>query len=244
MNDRFDHKGKGIVPISSTGAKNVFKSLAKSLLSGTVSGDLLKYIKGEWVAGKDKVPIPIGTRMVFNMDTAERGYVCWKGGKKVDEAMVSIASGEPQPDRNDLGDLDEEFWETGNNGKQKDPHQFTLRVSMADPKTGKLYSYSATTGGGRDAFAHLLDKYGEHADDHPDDHPVVELGSDSYEHPNRSVGTVLIPMLTLVGWVPKDAKTVAAPAAPKAQQVTDLGEPPPDDPSDPGPDFPDDDPSF
>jgi hypothetical protein len=240
VNDRFDPKGKGIVPISGASSKNVFKSLAKSLLSSAIDGDILKYIRGQWVAGKDKVPIEMGTRMIFNMATAQYGYVRWSGSKKTDERMVCIADGEPHPNRNDLGDLDEDLYELDSNGKRRDPWQFTLRVTMADPATGKLYSYSATSMGGREAFARFMGYYGEHADDHPNEHPLVELGSDSYEHSNRSFGTVYKPQLTLVGWVRKDANTIGAPAAAKSLQQHDLSEPPPNDPDDPGPDFPDD----
>ena len=86
--------------------------------SGTgIVGDLLKFSKGEWLAGQDEQEVPEGAQIVVNMLTVKTGWVRWQDAKPTDEELVTIASGMSPPRRSDLGDNDQDLWEEDKDNK-------------------------------------------------------------------------------------------------------------------------------
>jgi hypothetical protein len=73
-----------------TASDNPFADYADAAMSNTLNGTLLIFAKGDYLAGKEKRPVAIGTRMVVNMDSFSIGPVRWSGGKPVESFMGRV----------------------------------------------------------------------------------------------------------------------------------------------------------
>jgi hypothetical protein len=222
-------------------------------LAQNITGTLLKFSKGDWLAGKENRQITPGTRMVADMDSYSVGWIRWSNGKPTDPRMIRIVDRLKPAQRDDLGDQDCELWETDDKGAPRDPWQFTNNLVMADPETGEVFTFTTSSKGGRRALDKLCQAYGLERVRHRDEWPVVELGIDSYQHPNKAYGRIKEPILKISGWIPKDADSPAAldaststpapapkpaPAMIAAPLSDDMDEPPPYEAGDPGNDGP------
>ncbi len=221
---------------------------------GTIVGELLKFAKGDYLAGQDNREIPIGTRLIANMDTLETGWVCWVDGKPADHRMGLVAEGFAPAWRKDLGDNDKSLWALDDKGNPRDPWQKTEHIVLADPRDGTLYTFVTSSVGGRNALRDLCCDYAHGRRQHPDKHPVIELGVDSYQHTNKQLGRIKTPMFTIAGWCPKDSielqssQAIGHQAATQAQLPQRMAPPReempreemppwPDNSGDPGPGF-------
>jgi hypothetical protein len=110
-------------------------------------------------------------------------------------------------------------WETDEqSGKPRDPWQATNQVLLKD--VGKkrkdsdegLYTFATSSFGGISNLGKLCKAYGGAMRQHPDEYPVVELGVEAYNHPNKQYGRIKNPTFTIVGWEKK--ALFAEPAAP------------------------------
>jgi hypothetical protein len=246
MMTRGDASSAALTPVGS----NPFLDHADAELASSINGKLLLFNKGDWVAGKEKQLIPIGTKLIANMDTYSHGWTKWVNGKPVEYRMGRIVDRFRKPYRSELDSLDKSLWELNDDGDPKDPWQETKTLELADPTTAEVYTYSTGTNGGFKCLALLSREYGRELRKRPNEWPVVALGCDSYMHPMKSYGRVKEPLLTIVGWVSKDAGPASAPAAPAptgpaAPAVTRridnpvAEEPPAYEAGDPGPVFDD-----
>ncbi len=77
-------------------------------------GDLLKCSKGDYYAGQEERPIPLGTRVIANMHELMVGWVKWEDNKPSEQMMGRLIEGHRPAPRKELGDLDKEEWETDN----------------------------------------------------------------------------------------------------------------------------------
>jgi hypothetical protein len=229
---------------SSTSLKPALGGLAgyvAEVSAGEIAGTILKFVKGDFFAGKENVPVPLGTRLVVNLDLLSIGYLCWKGGKVVDARMGFVSQNFRPPPRHQLGDNDSEMWELDDQGVPRDPWQYTVRIQLADPETGEVSTFSASSTGSRGAIDKLCKAYLVAQPRHPAEWPIIVLGVDSYQHSNKAYGRIKFPTFKIVGWLGKDA--VSAEPEPKPTLIGNpLGEedvPPPSGPDDYG--FDDDD---
>jgi hypothetical protein len=233
-----------------TSAEDPFDAYAKAG-GGEIEGTLLKFVKGDYLAGRENREIPTGTRLIANMEKLKTGYVRWDNGKPVDHRMGLVAEGFVPPWRRDLGDNDKNMWAVNDAGIPQDPWQKTEHLVLADPQTGAIYTLVISSGGGRDATRDLCTDYAHGRRQHPDSHPVIELGVDSYQHPNKQVGRVKVPTFRIVGWCRKDltelqpsqaANHLTAETPPQRRVAPPREEAPPwlEHPDDPGRDFNDD----
>ncbi len=184
---------------------------------GAIVGELLKFAKGDYLAGQDSREIPIGTRLIANMDTLETGWVRWMDGRPSEHRMGLVAEHFTPAWRKDL-----------------------------DPSDGKIYTFSTSSVGGRNALRDLCTDYAHGRRQHPNEHPVIELGVDSYQHSNKQLGRIKTPTFVIVGWYPKDSvelqpspATGNAPRPQLAAPAREEAPPWPEHPGDPGPDFSD-----
>lgn len=174
--------------------------------SGRIQGDLLKFSKfGEWLAGKDAVKVPHGTRLVAEMPTLQIGWVRWHEGKPETNQMGFLADGFRPPNRSDLGDTDRAMWSIDENGRPRDPWQFTNSLVLLSPDTQEVYTFQPTSRGGLQAIGELCRAYGKNRKTDPAALPVVALDMSSYKHPNKAYGEIRTPVLRLVDWVQSDA---------------------------------------
>jgi hypothetical protein len=187
----------------SQATQNFFEKYGKAATMHSIVGRLLKFTKfGEFRAGQEEEQIDVGTRMAAHMSSLCVGFQKWADSRPADRVMGPVAQGYVPPKRDELGDTDKSRWDTFDDGRPRDPWQFTNTIVLVDMETGDLFTFSTASRGGLDAIGQLALKYGERLRQHPDDAPVVELGCSSYQHSDRKIGEVRIPVLKLVDWIP------------------------------------------
>lgn len=183
--------------------QNFFQKYGQAAAQNTIIGDLLKFQKfGDYVAGSYDDAIPLGSRMVAYMNSFCVGFTRWEANRPAERIMGPVGEGFVPPKRDELGYLDQSKWEKYDDGRLKDPWQFTNTVVLKPEKGEQLYTFTTSSKGGLGALGELAKTFGNNLRQHPDDFPVVELGRSSYQHPNREYGEIRIPVLKVVGWVP------------------------------------------
>jgi hypothetical protein len=162
-----------------------------------IIGKLLKFNKGEWLAGQDEEEVPTGTEFVAAVHLLQSGWMRWEDSAPVEIIMGLRADGFRPPARETLGFTDKKLWGELN-GQQIDPWRRTDLLLLADPKTREVYTFSPMSDGGLGATKALTKEYGAHMRDAPKDIPVVKLGSTWYKH--AKFGKVYKPVLEVVGY--------------------------------------------
>jgi hypothetical protein len=204
--------------------QNFFEKYGAAASPRRIVGDLLLFNKfGEWVYGRDKTKLPMGTALAACMHTLEVGWVFWEAGHPVDYEMGFLANGFVPKKRNELGDTDQTKWEL-DDGEPKDPWQFSNSLVLVDVKTEALYTFSTSTKGGLGAIGELSENYGKHIRQKPDEMPIIELGVSSYVHSNRKYGEIRIPILKRVDWIAID-KLPLIEGAPSIEPAVGTDEP-------------------
>ncbi len=205
-------------------ADDPFETYAAAALACDITGTLLKFSKGDWLADRENKQIAPGTEMVANMDSFSVGWVKWSSGRPTETLMGRVIDRFKPARRDDLGDNDNDLWETDDKGVPRDPWRFSVKLVLADPNTGELFTFSTWSKGGRRALDKLCEAYARERTRHRDDWPVIELQVDSYQHPDKSRGRIKVPVLKIVGWIAKDAHSSILPRAPTSS-------PPPPNPA-------------
>ena len=198
--------------LAPTGSGDPFSEYADAVSPQFIIGDLLKFSKGDYYAGINNQTVPAGTVFTVNMDELMAGWVRWWDGKPTDHVMVRVADHIPPKNRNELGDNDETKWETDTKGERRDPWQFTNYLPMMNEK-GELFTFTTGSRGGISAIAGLARRYANHRRHHPDVFPLIALGVDSYQHPNREFGRIKFPVFAPAGYAPKKDFLAALAAA-------------------------------
>lgn len=201
--------------------KNFFEAYAEAADTNRIVGDLLKFSKGEYLAGQNGDEVAEGTELVANMGELMVGWVRWEGGKPTDMQMGRVIEGYSPAGRRDLGDLDESEWERDEGtGQPRDPWQRTNYLILKEVEGDKLYTFATSSKGGLGAIAQLCKAYGKAMRQRPSEYPVVALNVDSYRHPNKAYGKIFTPKLDVVGWSDKGAfeEALAAEAAEAADR--------------------------
>jgi hypothetical protein len=186
-------------------SKNFFEKYGEAATQRNIVGSLLKFTKfGEYRAGQEEREVPRGTPLAACMTALEAGYVRWEDGRPVEFAMGPIGEGFIPPKRSELGHLDQSLWDTFDDGRPRDPWQFSNSLVMTDLETEELYTFSTSSKGGLGAIGELAKVYGKHIRLHPAELPVVELDVGSYLHKDRSKGEIRFPVFKVTSWVPAD----------------------------------------
>jgi hypothetical protein len=180
-------------------------AFANEIAPKFIVGKLLKFTKGDYFAGEENKPIPLGTRFIVGIDYLLNGWVRWQGGRPVEHRMAHVINGDRPQLRSDLGYQDESKWEVDNSGQLRDPWQITSYVPMVDEESGAVFTFSTASRGGRNAIADLCREYVKGRHDHPDDFPVVEVQCGSYKHQNSQFGRIKFPAFKLVSWTAKSS---------------------------------------
>lgn len=191
---------------------NYFQNYGDAVSQKSIVGKLLKFSKGDYLAGENDDEIAEGTKFVANMDELMVGWIRWADNKPTDQIMGRIAEGYQAPKRHELGDNDKSQWETDEQGRERDPWQFSNYLILKTPD-GKdedsLFTFTTSSRGGLNAIGELCKAYGKIMRQKPDEFPVIELGVDSYNHPKKEYGRIKVPTFKVAGWAPK-ADFVAA----------------------------------
>jgi hypothetical protein len=199
--------GKEVSNGDENGGLNYFEQYGNSASQKSITGRLLKFSKGDYLAGEDEEEIDADTTLVAIMDQLNVGWIKWEDNKPVQQIMGPVAEGYQPPRRNTLGDDDKDLWEVDSNGKPRDPWQFSNYLIMKDPgKNGdpeNLYTFATSSTGGRNAIGEVCKVFGKEMRRKPDEWPIIKLGVSSYNHSNKEYGRIKIPVLEVVGWEPK-----------------------------------------
>jgi hypothetical protein len=179
---------------------NVFEQYGRAATQQRMLGIMLRFQKGDYLHGKHGEVLSEGTRMAVVMDSLTVGWQKWLDSKPVEARMGLVAEGYIPETRREIGDQDENYWERDDNGNSKDPWQLTNQVVMIDEDAHQLYTFVTSTKGGISAIGQLSKEYGREMRMRPSELPVVELGVDSYVHPNRSLGRIKVPTFYIIGW--------------------------------------------
>jgi len=215
MNDMAERKSSAV----SGTAANPFTTYGEAQNQRAIIGQLLKFSKGDYLAGQEDEEVPVGTQFVANMDEMLAGWIRWENNKPTDHVMGKVSDGYQPPRRNELGDTDKDQWEVDAQGQQRDPWQFSnyLLMKGAGADDG-LYTFTTSSRGGLNALGDLCKVYGKAMAQRADEYPVVALGVNAYDHPNRSFGRIKVPTFQIVGWAPKAVFAEDAEAIVKAEE--------------------------
>ena len=181
---------------------------------GFIAGRILKFSEGRYRLDKEDFN-PGSTELVATgMFTV---WVRWQDRKPIEHKVTP--DGGCHPDREELGDLDEERWELGLNGEPNDPWKDTRYLRFIDRKNGAEYTFITDALGGLRAVADLKGQIANIRSAHPGARAVVQLGSTSWK---TRFGMKLRPQFHVVDWVN------GAAAGEQLQLIPGPGEP--DDP--------------
>lgn len=198
-----EYKPTGSTAVAiSNGGGNPLLEYADAIAPSFVVGKLLKFAKGDYLAGADGQEVAMGTVMIVAADELMVGWVRWVGGKPAEQLLVRINDGQKPLRREQLGFVDKTQWEIDNSGKPRDPWQFTNYLPMAD-EAGELYTFSSGSKGGLGAIGNLLRRYVQQQKKNDAVFPKIKLGTDTYPHQNKEYGRIKVPVLEPAGWVSK-----------------------------------------
>jgi hypothetical protein len=161
-------------------------------------GLLTKFIKGDWVAGKDGDILPVGTELVAVMNSLVVGWQCWQDGEPTDARLGLYIKGFKPPKRRELGDTDNSLWEIGLNGEPRDPWAYINALPLVSPDMMKIYTFITGSFGGRTAVDDLCM---DHSAAPPAKYPLVALSVSSYLRSKREIGRVKVPVFCALGSV-------------------------------------------
>lgn len=189
-------------------AFNAFESYGNSVSNRNIVGKLLKFSKGDWLAGEDAEEVDPGKQLVVHMDSLAIGWIKWEDNKPSQQVMGLLVEGHKPQSRKDLGDLEEDEWEVDEqSGQPRDPWQFSNYLIMKEVGAvgdeENLYTFATSSKGGLGALGELCKTYGKAMRTRPDEWPIVTLGVGSYNHPNKAFGRIKFPTLEVTGWEKK-----------------------------------------
>jgi hypothetical protein len=167
-------------------------------------GTLMKFTKGDFVAGQNNKDVPLGSRFVAMMPGLMVGWLKWSDGHPVDNAMGLVSEGFTIAKRDTLGDNDKSQWEVDPNGRQKDPWARGNYLILVDAKSEEVYTFASGSKGGESAIGELCRAYGGHVKMYPTQVPVIEIGAGSYRNTTYRTD-VDVPTFKIVDWVEEAA---------------------------------------
>lgn len=175
---------------------NAFTGLAAEL--DVPLGAFLKYSGNDGTYQFKGQIIEHGTSLLFNMNTLKKGFICWKGGKPVEQKMVLVTSGERMPVKDELTDhgpytVEGEGWAE------------QLGVQVINPADGTTMELNLSNRSGITALTQLAQAYGTKRKFNMDDDgsykvPVVEISARSFTLKNAP-GKKWAPNFEIVAWI-------------------------------------------
>ena len=180
---------------------DLFEGYGKAATARSIEGTLLRFSKGDFLAGQDGVDVPVGSRFKAAMNSLTVGWVHWESNAPTEQRMGLVVDGFQPERRSDLGDHDKDRWEVDDKDQPRDPWQFTNYLILHDAVSGDVYTFATASKGGLGCIGELSKEYGKHIRQHPDQGPVIELDVGSYQHRDRSLGRIKFPIFKVVGWI-------------------------------------------
>jgi hypothetical protein len=186
------------------GGPDAFRTYADACAPRTIVGTLLKFSKGDFLAGEGGEAIADDVEFTALMDELLVGWVRWDNGKLAETRMGRVTDGFVPPPRRDLGDLDAAAWETDAAGNARDPWAFQNYLPLKRIRDDELFTFVAGSRGALNAVAELCRIHSRHGEREAGHYPVVRLRSDEYAHKKKEYGRIKFPVLGVVGWTSKE----------------------------------------
>jgi hypothetical protein len=168
-------------------------------------GQFLSFKNGEFLYGQNDTELPLGSRLAANMAGLRIGWRRWFDAKVTDDLTELLIDCPAVAQRTALGDNDSALWETDKDGKPRDPWQLTNVLELVNGE-GEAFIYSTGSKGGIGAIGRLCKEYGKQYRQRPGMVPIIELGRDSYTHPEY--GKTYFPVFTIVDWGDENALVI------------------------------------
>jgi hypothetical protein len=157
------------------------------------------------IGGTDHMPEDVKRLTVVSMLTL---WTKWCDGKPT---HVVTPTGQVHPQREEMGDLDQDEWEAGLDGRPSDPWRDSRHVVMVHDASAQVFTFVTATVGGRIAVSNLKSQIALYRRVHKHACPVIELGRADMK---TKVGVKQRPDLRVVGWLDPTPEAVP-PASPK-----------------------------
>jgi hypothetical protein len=184
---------------SGAAPRDPYAEYADEVSTRPFAGDLLRFTKhGQYKAGQEQDVLDTGTRMFVFMPGLKRGWVKWGEGQPLTHIMGLVSESFRPPPREELGDLNEDEWETLND-RPIDPWQTTNYLPMCNTR-GEIFTFVTSSKGGLSEIGKLSDMFAGRRRMKPDEIPVIELQARSYDH--KDYGETFAPVFKVIGWVP------------------------------------------
>lgn len=185
---------------------NFFQDYGDQVSQKSIVGKLLKFSKGDYLVGENNDEVEEGTEYVANMDELMVGWIKWADSKPEEQIMGRVSEGYQPPKRSALGDDDKSRWEVDEQGRERDPWQFSNYLILKTPGENdedNLFTFTTSSRGGLNAIGELCKTYGKAMRQRPDEFPIISLKVGSYQHSNKAYGRIKFPIFEVVGWTPK-----------------------------------------
>jgi len=97
--------------VATQGDKNWAEEYGAESFQSNITGLLLKFNKGEWLAGQDEEEIPLGTELVAAAHMLQSGWLRWQNDRPAETIMGYRREGFRPPPRETLGYENKVDWE-------------------------------------------------------------------------------------------------------------------------------------
>jgi hypothetical protein len=166
---------------------------AAELSSGDGMGRLLRFKKGHYYIGDDEVAV--GREFIAHATQLARGWVKFGDGTVEEQRIGKVIDGFELPDRDTLGDLDKNKWETDLTGKPLDPWVSQVYLPLEDRETGELVVFVTGSHGGRTAVGSLCNQAARNL---VRGNPIIRIDVRSYKH--KVYDRIETPLFVVVGF--------------------------------------------
>lgn len=194
MNDQSKKKDNiAHLPASTREAENIMREAQKD----AGYDRMMKFKKGVYYV--DNAEVPLGTQFVAHAIGWAKAWIKFENGKRADYKVYRILSGESPPDRDQLGDMDQDKWETSDMTRQpKDPWTKQNLLPLENEAGDHFIFVSGSTGGAR-AVSDLCAAWARKSHREPAcGQPIVKLRT--VMMPSKRFGNVPRPHFEIVGW--------------------------------------------
>ena len=169
---------------------------------------ILKFKKGNYLISE--VLVPLGTEFIAHPEGWTKCWTKFVNNEVVDRKPYRVAHGERPHEREDLGDLEQDKWPEGLDGKPADPWVYQDLLPLERLQSGEIVIFVTSSAGGRRAVADLCSAYAKRVAKKANcSQPIVKLTK--AEMPTKKYGKVPRPHFEIVGWdeLPGDERDAA-----------------------------------
>ena len=166
---------------------------------------MLKFVKGKFKVQDNEVPL--GTQYIAHANQLTFCWIKFRDKKVVDRKFGKAIDRWRPPERDELDDGDQSQWETGLDGKPKDPWVFQRLLPFEHLESGEVVIFVTSSTGGKIACDELVREYARRVKRTGSRAlPIVALRSK--DMPTTYYGPVPRPYFEVVGHEDTDGKGV------------------------------------